>query len=162
MAYGPIHEEHSLLPDVNLREVLVLAPVLALLLVFGVFPKLLTDRIDPTAQGRRRARRRPITSPTSARRRVVQANGSRCRDRRRPSSSSRRSCPSSFLCGVAIVGLLYEAMAPKTDRRWHLALAIAGLVAAALATFPLWHWTGRSHGHGGRWSRSTASPSSRA
>ena len=50
MAYGPIHEEHSLLPDVNLREVLVLAPVLALLLVFGVFPKLLTDRIDPTAQ----------------------------------------------------------------------------------------------------------------
>ena len=50
MAYGPIHEEHSLLPDVNLREVLVLAPILALLLVFGVFPKLLTDRIDPTAQ----------------------------------------------------------------------------------------------------------------
>ena len=32
------------------REVLVLAPILALLLVFGVFPKLLTDRIDPTAQ----------------------------------------------------------------------------------------------------------------
>ncbi|MEO8422664.1 MAG: NADH-quinone oxidoreductase subunit M [Actinomycetota bacterium] len=50
MAYGPIHEEHSGLPDVNLREVLVLAPVLSLLLVFGVFPKLLTDRIDPTAK----------------------------------------------------------------------------------------------------------------
>jgi NADH-quinone oxidoreductase subunit M len=50
MAYGPIHEEHSLLPDVDLREVLVLAPVLSLLLVFGVFPKLLTDRIDPTAK----------------------------------------------------------------------------------------------------------------
>ncbi|MGZ8652867.1 MAG: complex I subunit 4 family protein, partial [Actinomycetota bacterium] len=50
LAYGPIHEEHSLLPDVNLREVLVLAPVLSLLLVFGVFPKLLTDRIDPTAK----------------------------------------------------------------------------------------------------------------
>jgi NADH-quinone oxidoreductase subunit M len=50
LAYGPIHEEHRHLPDVNLREVLVLAPVLALLLVFGVFPKLLTDRIDPTAK----------------------------------------------------------------------------------------------------------------
>jgi len=32
---------------VSLREVVVLAPVLGLLLVFGVAPKLLTDRIDP-------------------------------------------------------------------------------------------------------------------
>jgi len=50
MAYGPVHEEHARLPDVSLREVLVLAPVLSLLLVFGVYPKLLTERIDPTAQ----------------------------------------------------------------------------------------------------------------
>jgi NADH-quinone oxidoreductase subunit M len=49
MAYGPVHEEHRGLPDVSLREVAVLAPVLTLLLVFGVYPKLLTDRIDPTA-----------------------------------------------------------------------------------------------------------------
>jgi NADH-quinone oxidoreductase subunit M len=48
MAYGPIHDEHRALPDVSLREVLVLAPILSLLLVFGVYPKLLTDRIDPT------------------------------------------------------------------------------------------------------------------
>jgi NADH-quinone oxidoreductase subunit M len=50
MAFGPVHEEHRLLPDVNLREVVVLAPVLALLLVFGVAPSLLTDRIDPASQ----------------------------------------------------------------------------------------------------------------
>jgi NADH-quinone oxidoreductase subunit M len=50
MALGPIHEEHRLLPDVNLREVLVLAPILSLLLVFGVFPKLITDRVDPTTR----------------------------------------------------------------------------------------------------------------
>jgi NADH-quinone oxidoreductase subunit M len=50
MAYGPVHEEHEALPDVSLREVLVLAPVLSLLLVFGVFPRLLTDRIDPTTR----------------------------------------------------------------------------------------------------------------
>ena len=31
-------------PDVSLREVAMLAPVLALLLVFGVYPKVLTDR----------------------------------------------------------------------------------------------------------------------
>ena len=50
MAYGPVHEEHRFLPDVSLREVAVLAPVLALLLVFGVYPKVLTDRINPTTQ----------------------------------------------------------------------------------------------------------------
>jgi NADH-quinone oxidoreductase subunit M len=50
MAFGPVREEHRLLPDVSLREVVVLAPVLALLLLFGVAPSLLTDRIDPSAR----------------------------------------------------------------------------------------------------------------
>jgi NADH-quinone oxidoreductase subunit M len=50
MAYGPVREEHAHLPDVSLREVVVLVPVLALLLVFGVYPKLLTDRIDPSTK----------------------------------------------------------------------------------------------------------------
>ena len=50
MAFGPVREEHRLLPDVSLREVVVLAPVLALLLVFGVAPTLLTDRIDPATE----------------------------------------------------------------------------------------------------------------
>jgi NADH-quinone oxidoreductase subunit M len=48
MALGPVHEEHRGLADVSVREVAVLAPILALLLVFGVYPKILTDRIDPT------------------------------------------------------------------------------------------------------------------
>jgi len=50
VAYGPIHEEHRTLPDVSLREVIVIAPVLALLLVFGVYPKLLTTSIDPATK----------------------------------------------------------------------------------------------------------------
>nr|MDP9327641.1 NADH-quinone oxidoreductase subunit M [Actinomycetota bacterium] len=50
MAYGPVREEHRSLPDVSVREVAVLAPILALLLVFGVYPRILTDRIDPTTQ----------------------------------------------------------------------------------------------------------------
>jgi NADH:ubiquinone oxidoreductase subunit 4 (subunit M) len=50
MAFGAVREEHRTLPDVNLREVVVLAPVLALLLVFGVAPSLLTDRIDPATE----------------------------------------------------------------------------------------------------------------
>jgi NADH-quinone oxidoreductase subunit M len=50
MAYGPIHDEHRGLADVSLREVAVLVPVLSLLLVFGVYPRLLTDRIDPTTK----------------------------------------------------------------------------------------------------------------
>ena len=49
VAYGPVREEHRHLPDLSGREVAVLAPVLALLLVFGVYPKLLTRSIDPSA-----------------------------------------------------------------------------------------------------------------
>jgi len=49
MALGPIRDEHRGLPDVSVREVAILAPILALLLVFGVYPKLVLDRIDPTA-----------------------------------------------------------------------------------------------------------------
>jgi NADH-quinone oxidoreductase subunit M len=50
MAFGPVREEHRTLPDMSLREAVVLAPVLALLLVFGLVPKLLTDRIDPATE----------------------------------------------------------------------------------------------------------------
>ena len=39
--------EHRGLADVSAREVAVIVPVLALLLVFGVYPRLLTDSIDP-------------------------------------------------------------------------------------------------------------------
>jgi NADH-quinone oxidoreductase subunit N len=49
--------------------------------------------------------------------------------------------PELFLCGAAIIGLLYEALVPKVERIWHLAIAMVGLVAATFATFPLWHWT---------------------
>jgi NADH-quinone oxidoreductase subunit M len=48
VAYGPVREEHRHLPDLSGREVAVLAPVLALLLVFGIYPKLLTRSIDPS------------------------------------------------------------------------------------------------------------------
>ena len=40
-------DEHRALRDVSAREVLVIVPVLALLLVFGVYPRLMTDSIDP-------------------------------------------------------------------------------------------------------------------
>jgi NADH-quinone oxidoreductase subunit M len=50
MAFGAVREEHRSLPDVSLREVAVLVPVLALLLVLGVYPKLATDAIDPASE----------------------------------------------------------------------------------------------------------------
>ncbi|MEP7060562.1 MAG: NADH-quinone oxidoreductase subunit M, partial [Actinomycetota bacterium] len=49
LAYGAVHEEHRGLPDLTGREVAVLAPILGLILVFGFAPRLLTDRIQPTA-----------------------------------------------------------------------------------------------------------------
>ena len=47
VAYGTVREEHRGLADVSAREVVVIVPVLALLLVFGVYPRLMTDAIDP-------------------------------------------------------------------------------------------------------------------
>ncbi|HEX9124222.1 MAG TPA: NADH-quinone oxidoreductase subunit M [Actinomycetota bacterium] len=49
MAHGTVPEKHANHPDLTVRESAVLAPVLALILVIGVYPKLLLDRINPTA-----------------------------------------------------------------------------------------------------------------
>ena len=49
VAFGPVRAEHSMLPDVQVREAVVLAPVLALLLVLGVAPSLVTRDVDPAA-----------------------------------------------------------------------------------------------------------------
>jgi len=35
-------------PDLSVREIAVIVPVMAAILVIGVFPRLLLDRIDPT------------------------------------------------------------------------------------------------------------------
>jgi NADH-quinone oxidoreductase subunit M len=50
VAHGPVRPEHTMLPDVQPREVLLLAPVLALLLVFGLAPSIVTRDVDPAAQ----------------------------------------------------------------------------------------------------------------
>jgi len=50
VAFGHVRDEHRGLADVSVREVVVLAPVLALLLVFGVFPRILTSAIDPATK----------------------------------------------------------------------------------------------------------------
>ncbi len=48
MAQGPAKEAHASHPDLGVREVALLAPVLAAILVLGVYPKLILDRIEPT------------------------------------------------------------------------------------------------------------------
>jgi NADH-quinone oxidoreductase subunit M len=50
MAYGSVRDEHRHLPDVSRREAVVLAPVLALLLVLGVYPSLITRDVDPATE----------------------------------------------------------------------------------------------------------------
>jgi NADH-quinone oxidoreductase subunit M len=46
----PAAEENRTLPDLNLREVAMLAPVVALIVLIGVHPKPFLDRIEPSAQ----------------------------------------------------------------------------------------------------------------
>jgi len=41
--------------------------------------------------------------------------------------------PELILCGVAIVGMLYEAFARRSSRIGHLVLALAGLAGAGVA-----------------------------
>jgi NADH-quinone oxidoreductase subunit M len=48
MMHGAVPEEHAHHPDLSLREMAVLAPVVAAILVIGVYPKLLLDRINPS------------------------------------------------------------------------------------------------------------------
>jgi NADH-quinone oxidoreductase subunit M len=49
MAQGPVAAKHANHPDLSAREYALLAPVLALILLIGVYPKPLLDRIDPTS-----------------------------------------------------------------------------------------------------------------
>ncbi|RMH00093.1 MAG: NADH-quinone oxidoreductase subunit M [Deltaproteobacteria bacterium] len=49
--FGPIvHAENEHLPDLGLRERLVFLPVIALIVVMGVYPKPFLETIDPSAQ----------------------------------------------------------------------------------------------------------------
>jgi len=45
---GPVNERHAHHPDLSKREWTILAPVMALLLLIGIFPNLLLNRINPT------------------------------------------------------------------------------------------------------------------
>ncbi len=51
MLHGPLNKpENQSLRDLNLREVLVLAPIIVLFFVIGLFPNLFLDKINPSAQ----------------------------------------------------------------------------------------------------------------
>ena len=49
--HGPVTKsENRMLPDVSLREAVMLAPILALILFIGVYPKPFIERIEPSAR----------------------------------------------------------------------------------------------------------------
>ncbi|MGW3114741.1 NADH-quinone oxidoreductase subunit M [Streptomyces sp. NPDC001091] len=47
---GPVRPEVSAMPDLKMREVLVVAPLIVLLVFLGVYPKPLTDIVDPAVK----------------------------------------------------------------------------------------------------------------
>ncbi|MFJ6719570.1 NADH-quinone oxidoreductase subunit M [Streptomyces sp. NPDC091259] len=47
---GPVKEEVRAMPDLRLREILVVAPLIALLIGLGVYPKPLTEIVDPAVK----------------------------------------------------------------------------------------------------------------
>jgi NADH-quinone oxidoreductase subunit M len=46
----PDKEENKLLSDLSAREIAVLAPLAVLVLVIGLYPKLLLDKITPSTE----------------------------------------------------------------------------------------------------------------
>jgi len=49
--HGPVtRDENRRLPDVSLREALMLAPILALIVFIGIYPKPFLERIEPSAR----------------------------------------------------------------------------------------------------------------
>ena len=48
MAHGPVPERNAVHPDLSLREGAILAPLLAAMLLIGVYPRPFLDRIEPT------------------------------------------------------------------------------------------------------------------
>jgi NADH-quinone oxidoreductase subunit N len=50
--------------------------------------------------------------------------------------------PELLLCFAAIVGMLYEAFARRSNPRVHLVFALVGLAGAGVAAIRLWNWTG--------------------
>jgi NADH-quinone oxidoreductase subunit M len=48
MAQGPVNQAHASHADLSIRESALLAPVMVAILVLGVYPKLVLDRIEPT------------------------------------------------------------------------------------------------------------------
>ena len=50
--------------------------------------------------------------------------------------------PELALAAAGIVGVLYEALARRPDRRVHLIVALAGVAGSAVALLSLWGWSG--------------------
>ena len=157
MAFGPVREEHRLLPDVNLREVVVLAPVLALLLVFGVAPKLLTDRIDPASEAVI-ARVAPDPQHTTDVGSPVTELDHRRSGRAAvigqavlptPELVFEPVLPELVLVAFAIAGLLYEALAKRAEPLVHLSIGLIGVALAAATSLSLWSWDGAATVLGG-------------
>ena len=116
----------------------MLAPVLALILVLGIYPKLLTSSIDPSTKATI-AHVQPTGQTTDVGQ--VRATGATPL-MPTPQLVLQPVLPEMILCAAAIVGMLYEAFARRSERSIHLAIALVGVAGAAAAAYTLWNWTG--------------------
>jgi NADH-quinone oxidoreductase subunit M len=63
---GPVRESTRLMPDLKPREVMALAPLLALIVVLGFFPKPALDALNPTVTSLLQHVDKPDPTPTDA------------------------------------------------------------------------------------------------
>jgi len=57
--------------------------------------------------------------------------------------------PELILAATALIGLVYEALEPRSDRTVHLGIGLVGIAGAAASAVALWRWTGDATVMGG-------------
>ena len=131
MMGGPVAEGNDRLRDLVPRELAVVAPLIALLLVLGVYPKPALDVINPAVSHTLTTIDQPDPAPKLA-------EGPAAMNLPTPSVEYGLLSPMLIVFGAAIAGVLVEAFVPR-ERRYavQVVLSLVGLAAAFVAVVQL-------------------------
>ena len=130
MMTGPVTDGNDRLRDLVPREIAVVAPLIALLLVLGVYPKPALDVINPAVSHTLTTIDQPDPDTPNGGRPVAMMPT--------PSVEYGLLSPMLIVFGVAVAGVLVEAFLPRQSRyAAQLVLSLGGLVAAFVAVVVL-------------------------
>ena len=144
MMGGPVAEGNDRLRDLIPRELAVVTPLIALLLVLGVYPKVALDVINPAVSHTLTTIDQPDPAPKLA-------EGPATMNLPTPSVEYGLLSPMLIVFGAAIAGVLVEAFV-RAQRRYvvQVVLSLVGLVARVRRGGAVGPWTARRRRSSGR------------